>query len=96
MSLARKVCDYSPDEFEALIVKQNGGGDVPAKAAPVVADKVSAVAAQNDAKEASPSELLEEQILIEERRIQIEQKRLELRRREVSLQKELSEVTGSN
>jgi len=85
IAAARKLCSYTASEFRELVVA--GGLN---QSTPAALQNASVGAADVTTVVASKAELLQEQMLVEERRIRIEQRRIELSRREVALKKELT------
>lgn len=89
--LAREVCDFNPEEFDALIAAEKAG----TKPAPALAKSAEKIKASETAANANSSEnLLQEQMVVEEQRIKLEQRRLELRKKEIALKKQLSDLAN--
>lgn len=83
---ARKLCSYGASEFRQMAASEQtsfNDGSLINKA-----EEPSAKSNRDDIA----GELLQEKMLIEERRIQIEQRRIELSRKEISLRKKLASM----
>jgi len=83
---ARKLCSYNASEFRQMAVSgENNFIDGS------VLNKAEAPSPKSNPEDIA-GDLLQEKMLIEERRIQIEQRRIELSRKEISLRKKLASM----